>query len=352
MNSRILHEWSGLFFDGASSLSRSVTVTRSDDGTLQIQEEGCPDRFVGPNNYSVSPPIGRTPLRLKLSDGGMIQIPWSEELLKAFGRQVSTRNRLLERVERRPGMCLSVVALAGLMLVCGYIYGVPVITNFLAPRVPMTIKAQIGSHAISILDTLMFEPSALSDEKKKRVSEVLNRLREADHYAYPIESTTRNMVVKGKSLPNALALLPSTVIATDKLVDLLNESELEAVLAHELGHLHYDHSTKTLVRVSFVSIVAVLVFGGDPGVFQSLAINLVDAKNSRADEHQADDFAVKLLKSMNHDPMALHAALTKISEGSPESEADGFLSSHPVTSERLRFVEEFSGRQSTQPSPP
>jgi Zn-dependent protease with chaperone function len=344
MNSLSPHEWNGLFFDGTSSLSHSVTVTRSDDGTLHIQQEGQQARSVPANRYSVAPPVGRTPLRLKLSDGGMIQIPWSEELLITFKEQISTRNQILERIERRPGLCLSVVTLAGLMLTCGYIYGVPVITNFLAPQIPTKIKTEIGSHAMSILDKLMFEPSGLSDEKRKRVSEVVHRLREADHYPHPIDSTTRNMVVKGKSLPNALALLPSTIIATDKLVDLLQEPELEAVLAHELGHLHYDHSTKTLVRVSFVSLMAVMLFGGDPGVFQSLALNLVDAKNSRTQEHQADDFAVNLLKSMNHDPMALHAALTKISEGHPESESDGFLSSHPVTSERLRFIKEFSGR--------
>jgi Zn-dependent protease with chaperone function len=48
---------------------------------------------------------------------------------------------------------------------------------------------------------------------------------------------TRRMGRGDKEVTNALALLPNTIIATDKLVKVLDDSELEAVLAHEMGHL-------------------------------------------------------------------------------------------------------------------
>lgn len=344
MHAEKTNEWRGFFFDGASSVSRPVFVTRADGGTLRVREDGQEDRMVPPNAYSLAAPVGKGPVCLRLSDGGMIQLVWCDELIRDFAGSISRRNRMLSVVETRLGLCLSVVASACLALVCGYVYGVPAFANFVAPRLSPQFKSEIGDHAMHALDEFLFEASTLNAKKKDLVSRVVERLEKAAQFSSTIDSMTRNMVARGKSIPNALALLPNRIIATDKIVEMLDERELEAVLAHEVGHLHYDHSTKTLVRVSFVSLLAVMIFGGDPGVFQSLALNLVDAKNSRDNERQADEYAVRLLKSMSQDPMALHKALTKISEGHSESSIRGFLSSHPLTADRLQFIQEFAGR--------
>ncbi len=342
MNTNDPKNWRAVLFDGTSSASRSVVVTRGEDGALHVCEDGQPPRRVAPDAYSIAPPVGKTPLCLRLSDGSVIQIPWTDNLIHVFKGSISKQNRILEMLERRPVFSASLVALAGLLLACTYMFGAPALSDFIAPRISFQIKHRIGDSALQALDAIMFEASDVSADKKARISEIVNRLRESSHFAHTIDSTTRKMMVKGKSTPNALALLPNKIIASDKIVEILDDQELEGVLAHEMGHLVYDHSTKTLVRASFVSLSAIALFGGDPGIFQSIALNLIDAKNSRSNEREADEYGVNLLKTMKRDPMALHRALTKLSSGENESELEGFLSTHPLTSERLRFIQELA----------
>jgi len=185
-------------------------------------------------------------------------------------------------------------------------------------------------------------PSELSGEQQRRPRDIVERLQSVVSLPLTPKVMTRRMGEGEKEAANAMALLPDTIIATDKLVLQLNDAELEAVLAHEMGHLWLDHGTQSLVRGSAVSIATLVLFGGDPGVFQALAINLIDSKNSRDHEREADRFALDALRRSGKDPMGLYRALKKITEGHHENGIGSYLSSHPMTEERLREVEQYS----------
>ncbi len=352
-----IEKFEGLFFDGVSSKAIRRTLFREDNGDLILDPNSEGASRISPLEYKTIRPVGDSPIVLRFENGAEIHVATDSRSKKAFGFGVSRLTQLIETIETRPLSALCVVLLAIGVSFSLYTYGLPLIAKKMAPHIPIAMKREIGSQGLGLLDKILFMPTSLSDEQQARPKKLVQGLQTA--IALPLEPNvmTRLMGRGDKEVTNALALLPNTIIATDKLVKALDDSELEAVLAHEMGHLFYDHGTQSLVRGSAISIATLLLFGGDPGVFQALAINLIDSKNSRDHEREADRFALDSLAKKGSDPMALHKALRKISEGREESGLSSYLSSHPMTSTRLHEIERYSRRQQApgggaSPTPP
>lgn len=338
-------KFAGLFFDGVSSRAIQSTFVREDSGDLLLEPDTDRARRVPRREYRTIRPVGDSPIVLRFENGAEIHVATDARSRAVFGVGVSRLTRLIETIENRPLSVLSVVLIAIGVSISSYIYGLPFLAKKLAPRVPVAVKREIGSQGLVFLDKVLFMPTSLSEEQQARPRKLVERLQTT--VALPLEPKvmTRRMGHRDKEAANAMALLPNTIIATDKLVEALDDAELEAVLAHEMGHLYYDHGTQGLVRGSAVSIATLVLFGGDPGVFQALAINLIDSKNSRDHEREADRFALDSLANRGGEPMALHKALRKISEGHEESGLGSYLASHPMTSDRLSEIESYSRRQ-------
>jgi STE24 endopeptidase len=151
------------------------------------------------------------------------------------------------------------------------------------------------------------------------------------------------------------------IVLFDTLVQQLAEPELEAVLAHEIGHYKKKHIPKMLVMSAAASLVALFViallarqgwfyqaFGFEPGsivpallLFGLLAgvvtfwFSPVAHWWSRRYEYQADAFAAGVM----HEPRSLIGALRKLNEKNlsnltPHPLYSGFYYSHPTLLER------------------
>jgi STE24 endopeptidase len=155
------------------------------------------------------------------------------------------------------------------------------------------------------------------------------------------------------------------VVFYDTLLAQLNPAELEAVLAHELGHFHHNHLHKRLRTMAALTLGAFALLGWlstqtwfyvglgvEPQAFSAnhaLALLLFTlilplpsfflaplmAASSRRDEFQADRFA------MEHTPAVdLKSALVKLYEGNastltPDPCYVAFYHSHPPAGQRL-----------------
>jgi STE24 endopeptidase len=155
------------------------------------------------------------------------------------------------------------------------------------------------------------------------------------------------------------------IVLFDTLIDQLAESELEAVLAHEIGHYKKKHIPKMLVMSAAASLVGFgLVsllarqewfyrsFGFEPGsiVPALLLFGLLSGVItfwfsplahwwSRRYEYQADAFAANLM----NEPRSLITALRKLNEKNlsnltPHPLYSGFYYSHPTLLERERAL--------------
>jgi len=147
---------------------------------------------------------------------------------------------------------------------------------------------------------------------------------------------------------NAFALPGGYVYVTRGILALMtSEAELAVVLSHELGHVNARHSVKRMSEMMLVQTG--LAIGGavsktfaDISGLASVGIQLFLLKYSRDDERQADALGVAYARKGNYNPaemITFFASLEKYGDLSGKGHAlPGFLSTHPLTSERIQNV--------------
>ncbi len=154
------------------------------------------------------------------------------------------------------------------------------------------------------------------------------------------------------------------IVFFDTLISRLNHDEIEAVLAHELGHFKHKHVTKRIVMVFLLSFVGLAFLGwlsAQPWFYQGLGMTPgkigfeaaalilfmmvlpvftfpfrpLMSLMSRRDEFQADEFAAK-----QTDASHLVNALVKLYEDNastltPDPIHSAFYDSHPPAAQRI-----------------
>jgi len=153
--------------------------------------------------------------------------------------------------------------------------------------------------------------------------------------------------VLNNSTPNAWAL-PGGKIALNRglLTELKNESELAAVLSHEMVHAAARHGAKAMERGLLLqgAVVATGIAVNDSKyadfgiVGAQLAATLITQKYSRDAERQADLYGMEYMSKAGYDPQAavtLQEVFVRLSEERRQDWLSGMFSSHPPSLERV-----------------
>ena len=121
-----------------------------------------------------------------------------------------------------------------------------------------------------------------------------------------------------------------------------NVSEVASVLAHEVGHVALRHIAENYDRQRNVGAAtqagvlaaSIFGFGGLANLGSGLASIALLNSFSRADELEADTFAIEVMPTAGYDP---HGMLTFLQVVRRESGNAGlaFFSSHPATEDRI-----------------
>ena len=145
---------------------------------------------------------------------------------------------------------------------------------------------------------------------------------------------------------NAFAVPGGIVFVSRALVSILeNESELAAVLAHEVGHVSAKHALKSTQRAQFfqgVGTITAASVGGDKGKIFASAIGdmqavLFDKGLDKNMEFEADLAAMETTYRTGYDPSAMISVLEKLQklEASSKDQQGSWFSTHPPLSERI-----------------
>jgi predicted Zn-dependent protease len=148
---------------------------------------------------------------------------------------------------------------------------------------------------------------------------------------------------------NAFAVPGGYVYVTRGILALMgSEAELAVVLGHELGHVNARHSVHRMSEMMLAQVglavgsVLSETFAQVAGL-AGVGVQLLFLKYSRDDERQADALGVEYARKGLYDPgemVAFFGSLEKLGDLSGGQALPGFLSTHPLTSERIEKVKQ------------
>jgi len=167
-------------------------------------------------------------------------------------------------------------------------------------------------------------------------------------------------VVLNNDVPNAWAL-PGGKMAINRglLVHLEDESQLAAVLGHEVVHAAARHSASQQTRNIMLQaglLAAGVAAATQESQYGALAVGALgigatawQARYGRSHELEADRYGVEYMVRAGYDPQGaveLQETFLKFSEGRNPNWLEGLFASHPPSAERMRLNQELADKHS------
>lgn len=239
-----------------------------------------------------------------LADGSSLQITQAhqEEYRNLSQLLPALRPGWLSYVERYTSL---LVILAVLLLTSVLWYreqGLATLTDMLVRQIPESADKTLGD----LGQRHLFAKGQLAESQ--RSDEFLEEVRkELSQFDFPMPLAQVNLqfaAMRGHAA-NALALPNKTIIITDGMLDklpfsnhLTREQRIQAlagIVAHEMAHLHYRHSTRGLVGFTLNSLFTSFLMGDISDHLALAGLALMQTGYSRELEQQADDYALAWL---------------------------------------------------------
>ena len=350
-------EWvPGLWFDGQSSRGLPVLcrLRASSQGPWLILQPLQADRSeaeFAPQqiDWPVDSSEGSGPLQIGLVGAGMLQVSERQRWLAA-ARAAGWQPGWLRRLEQRwlSVLVLGVfsVGLLGFMLR----WSTPWLAGYLTRYVPLSWEQSISREALASQDRFLLRPSRLPPERQAQLRAAFMDLAGAvpsRFQVYPGYQPALNLAFRRAGSPNAFAFPGGQMVMTDELVELarrqgLDDDALLGVLAHEMGHVWYRHTTRMVVEQGVLNTALALALG-DLSTLASSGASLTSLAYERGHEEQADCFAIRVMQSANR-PLTPMADLLQSLESGPPADPKAaqepawgdFLSTHPATAQRVQ----------------
>jgi Zn-dependent protease with chaperone function len=331
----------GVFHDGRASASFPAKVRAWPEfNCLNICGQDF-EREYPLDTVKVSSRVGNIPRRLDFPDGASFE---TSNHVGVDALQPRKRAYAARRFGGKGAWLLAALLFAGLAAWLSLTQGIPYLAERAAYAIPAEAEAQMGRQALQALDKLAFSPTKLTVQQQERGRQVFASL-----LAGIGDPGTRRLefrAMKG-NLANAFILPSGLLVVTDRLLEIASQDkELQAVLAHGLGHAHYRHPLRLWLQNSVSALLAASV----PGDANAAAANaaalpavLLQSQYSHAFEEQADDFAVGVLERRGVARCHLGVVLGKLEAAPPKDAqplpAADFPFTHPSTEARIQRLQ-------------
>jgi predicted Zn-dependent protease len=321
-----------VYYDGETAKRRLVSLvfTASD---IEIHEAG--ERIASWPYDSVrrqdSPAQG-----LRLSAEGAPPLARLEVTDHEDQDSIRARCRDLDKSSgtERTGRIVFWSVAAAASLVFSALVLVPLLAERLAPLVPLSVERRLGTAVDNQIRLLLDARTCEAPAGRKALHKLSARLTVLAPSEVPPD-----IAVLNSSIPNAVALPGGRIYLFDGLLrEAESADEIAGVLAHEIGHVAHRDGLRKLIQAGGTSFLLGLLFGDVTGGGAVILMSrlAIDRAYSRDAERAADAFARDAMIAAGRPPQAMGLLLERIDDG--ESSIPAFLSSHPVTHERLEAL--------------
>jgi predicted Zn-dependent protease len=342
------------YFDGRSARTHPVTVeiTRGESPGINILIDNAALSYPLPV-ISIEPKLGSSKRIINLPCGGRLEaldISELENLLKSSSHKF---HAFIHYLENHLGWIMAALLLT---VAAGWTfieYGVPKLAEFVVNQTPPVMEISLGEQVLNGLDQKLgyFSPSKTAQAKKDSISTALKSMCAAlsDCPWYRLQFRDG-----GEIGANAFALPGGIIVVTDQLIELAQtDTEIVAVLAHELGHVKQRHAFRQSIQSVLSGLILAAITGDVSSSASGLSGFLIEMRYSQAHETQADTFALAALKKSCLPPKAYADILQRLekeltvasneNENNPDKSLENkidslgvMLSTHPNTSMRIK----------------
>lgn len=231
----------------------------------------------------------------------------------------------------------------------GWFAGVAVIL-FLAYVGFMKLVTQAGTALLSrskereigeLMRTKMLEDKMVDSISTLYVQNFADQLQLSTHYPITV-TVTMEPDVNAFALPGGYIVIELGILRKMK-----EPEELVALLGHEATHINERHTLKSMIQqLTGYALLSFII--GDAGSLSGLLVsninNLTNLSYSRGLEEESDNkgMAIMLRNKVNPSGMVLLMKhLKEVEDANKGTDLPGFLSTHPLTSDRIQNAEIF-----------
>lgn len=157
-----------------------------------------------------------------------------------------------------------------------------------------------------------------------------------------IKSSTIKIHVVENSEINAFAMPGRHLVVHTGLIDFVDhQEEINGVIAHEIAHIESGHVVKKLGKEIGLSVILNLTLGDIGGeVVRNALSTITSTAYDRSLEKAADLKAVDYMLAAKMNPTYLASFLEKLDKQSQTPEVLQWVSTHPDSKERVRYINE------------
>ena len=328
------------YYDGQFARQHPVTIAIEGD-MFVISGDGI-ERRDPLGAVEILEALGRSPRIVRLLGGASCEISDVDGFTKLLADH-NVGDSHVARWDRSWKVVGSGLAAIVAAAVLGYLVGLPMLAKATADRLPDTALWRLSHQIQSVLDEAVFSPTKISDETRLRLASEFTSFRMPRFVGEARSLTFRHGNAVGA---NAMALPSGVIFVTDELIEAMPDDRMVlAVLAHEAGHVHHRHGLRLMIQSTVVGTLVTWYIGDVSGLAAGAPTALLRAKYSRDLEREADTFAAQALSANGLPATLLVDALKALEQSHGRSGSAGnlqYLSSHPATDERIRWLNEYA----------
>jgi Zn-dependent protease with chaperone function len=289
----------------------------------------------------VSQRVGSIPREITFPDGSLFETPDNDGIDALLRHHRKKGVGVVHWLEQFRPRLIGITAAAVLLAYATYRLALPAMVELAVAVTPPMVPELMSSSTMAALDRTAFSPSELTNEKQDEIRQDFAKI--AAHAEGAPEDYKLNFRKGGVIGPNAFALPDGTLVVTDELVSVAGDDlqMITGVLAHEIGHVEYEHSLRQLYRAAGVAGLVMLVAGDVGSAMEDILTQgggLLALSHSRDAEAEADRRSVELMRAAGLDATAIERFFALMEKEFGDHDKTSMLSTHPGTPERREAI--------------